>query len=129
MKTFHAVAVLALAAVPVAWVAARERPSARASAPVECSASAGEGRTLFTFKAYRPFADQERRALCLLSSSVSASGLASLGSVWLDESTAGNSPLVVVGETYQCVATPVEGTWSSVQTPAQVRLEVSALPE
>lgn len=43
--------------------------------------------------------------------------------------TAGSSPIVVVGESHKCVATPIVGNWASVQSPARVRLEVSALPQ
>lgn len=127
MKILHAVA--ALIVVPLTLAVAFEAPAPRVAVPVECNATADSGKELFSFRAYPPFADQNRRALCLLSSSVSASGLASLGSVWLDEATAGSSPIVVVGESYKCVATPIDGNWASVQSPARVRLEVSALPQ
>jgi hypothetical protein len=96
---------------------------------VEARATALDGREVFALRLYEPWPGAGRRVATFQAASVSGSNLASLSSVWVSDANAGDSPLMLVGETFMCTATPRPGSWSAVQSAGDVQLLVSAIHE
>lgn len=102
---------------------------ASSTTSVSVTKGADDGKSVFHFMIYPPWAGAEKRVIAFYGGSVSKSGLASLTGSRLTDLGSGSEALQIIGESYTCTARLSTGlTWRDVDAKTEFQLEIAPIP-